>query len=121
MARQAIAANNLTGPYPTAKVNKTWTACDATNKEKTLSTGKEIFNFRNTGASTRVCTITSVATQSTANRTGDLTFTLAALGSPGDEVNVGPLPQEGWMQSDGYIYSEAAHAEVFINVQKLLY
>lgn len=112
MARQTIAAVAVTSKYPTAPVTHTFTACDASNKEQWANTGREIIVFFNSGSTNRVCTVTSVASALTGNRTGDCTFTLGA----GAYKSVGPLAQEGWMQSDGNTYSEAAHAEVMVSV-----
>jgi hypothetical protein len=67
--------------------------------------------WRNSGSTTRSITLTSVADGVT-GRTGDVTFTLAA----GVSKTFGPIPQNGFMQSDGNIYCQAAHAEVLISV-----
>lgn len=93
----------------------TFAACDATNKEQWANTGKEIIIFFNSGSTTRSCTITSIASPATGNRTGDITFNLAA----GAYKSVGPLAQDGWMQTDGNTYSEAAHAEVLVSVIRI--
>lgn len=111
MARQTIAPVAVPSPYATAPVVTTPVACDATNKEKIISTGREIITWNNSGSTSRTVTLTSVADGIT-GRTGDVTFTLAA----GVSKTYGPVPQNGFMQSDGYLYCEAAHAEVLISV-----
>lgn len=111
MARQTITPVQVTSRYATAPVVTTGVACDATNKEKIVSTGREVITWTNSGSTSRTVTLTSVADPIT-NRTGDITFTLAA----GVSKTYGPVPQEGFMQSDGYLYCEAAHAEVLISV-----
>lgn len=116
MARTTHTAAVGTGKYPTAPVSLTWVAADATNKEETVHTGTEIIMLRNSGATPRVCTITSVA--DSRNRTGDITFTLAAAGSAGYEKAIGPLGIEGFQQTNGKIYFEAAHAEVLVAVYR---
>ena len=110
MARVVHAAVETSGKYPTAPATLTFTAADATNKESTAHTGREVIIFRNSGASTRNVTVNSVA--DSRNRTGDLTFTLAA----GAVKAVGPLGVDGWRQSTGVLHFEADHAEVLIAV-----
>jgi len=112
MARTIHTAAVGTGKYPTAPVALTWVAADATEKERTVHTGTEIIFMKNSGSTTRSCTITSVA--DSRNRTGDITFTLAT----GAEKAIGPLGIEGFRQTDGYLYFEAAHAEVLIAVYR---
>lgn len=83
-------------------------ACDATEKQKMLFTGRELIIARNTGASSRNFTITSRADR--LNRTGDLTIAI-----PAGELHVFEIDElEGFRQDDGYIYFEAAHAEVVV-------
>jgi len=92
------------------------TAADATNKEQFFSTGKELVIAHNTGVSTRTITITSVASARN-NRTGDITtYSLGA----GEYAALGPFEREGWMQSDGYIYLEASHADVKFGIVTLV-
>lgn len=113
MARQTITAVAGTGQYPTAPATLTATAADASNFEETAHTGREVIIFRNSGATTRNITITSVADNH--NRTGDVTFTLAT----GAIKAVGPLGIEGWRQSNGMLYFQADHAEVLITVIRI--
>lgn len=113
MARQTHTAVTSTGKYPTAPVTLTATAADATNFEETAHTGREVIIFRNSGASSRNITITSVADNR--NRSGDVTFALAA----GAIKAIGPLGIEGWRQSNGMLYFQANHAEVLISVLRV--
>jgi hypothetical protein len=113
MARVSHTAATTSGKYPTAPTTVTATAADTTNKEQTELTGREIIIFRNSGASTRNVTITSTADDK--NRTGDVTFSLAA----GAIKFIGPLGLEGWRQSSGVLYFEADHAEVLISVLRV--
>jgi len=118
MARQTLSKLTLGGNFPTISANSadmSMTAADATNKEQILATQKQIVIAHNTGASTRTVTITSVADSRT-NRTGDISaYSLGA----GEYAAFGPFEREGWMQSDGYIYLEASHAEVKFGVLTL--
>lgn len=107
MARQTIAPAVALGPWPTGGVTVTETAANATDKEQTLCTGREIIVGRNGGGSTRSVTITSKADSRT-GRTGDVTTTLAA----GAIKHFGPFDPDGFRQTDGYVYFEAAHADV---------
>lgn len=110
MARQTHTAAVGTGKYPTAPVALTWVAADATEKEQTVHTGTEIVFFYNSGGTPRSCTVTSVV--DSRNRSGDITFTLAA----GAYKTVGPLGIEGFQQTNGKLYFEAAHADVLCAV-----
>lgn len=110
MARVTHTAVASTGQYPTAPYTLTATAADATNFEEVAHTGQEVIIFRNSGASTRNITVTSVADNH--NRTGNVTFTLAA----GAIKAIGPLGIDGWRQTDGKLYFQADHAEVLISV-----
>lgn len=112
MARQTLTAAVTVGPWPTVGVAITETAADASNKEQTLCTGREIIVGRNSGASTRSVTITSKADSKT-GRTGDITTTIAT----GATKMFGPFDPDGFRQaSDGMIYFEAAHAEILWHV-----
>lgn len=113
MARQSHTAVPGTGQYPTAPFTLTQTAADATNYEQTAHTGREVIIFENSGATLRNITITSVADNR--NRTGDVTFTLAA----GAFKAIGPLGIEGWRQTDGNLYFQADHADVLISVIRI--
>lgn len=46
------------------------------------------------------------------------TISAYSLGA-GEYAAFGPFEREGWMQSDGYIYLEASHAEVKFGVLTL--
>ncbi len=112
MARQTLTAAVTTGPWPTAGVAIAETAADASNKEQTLCTGREIIVARNSGVTTRSVTITSKADSRT-GRTGDVTTTLTS----GQTKMFGPFDPDGFRQaSDGMVYFEAAHAEILWHV-----
>ena len=113
MSRQTLTAAQANGPWPVLAdaVTVTATAANATDKEQTLLTGRELLIARNSGASSRVCTITSVADPRT-KRTGDVVETVPA----GEMRMFGPFDPDGFRQSDGYLYFEAAHADILWSV-----
>ena len=110
MARQTHVAVEAPNPDGDALAEITFAATHATNKEQTLATGREVIVFYNSGATPRVCTVTSIACSH--GRTGDVSSTVGA-----GEFWVSPrIPLEGFRQTDGYIYFEAAHAEILVSV-----
>lgn len=118
MARQTHTVVQLLGPYPNplavaAATQKTAVAGDAVNFEQVRLTGKEVVHIRNSGATGRVVTFTSVADEK--GRTGDVSDTIAA----GKDAYYGPFAVAGWQQSDGMLYFAVAHAECLIVVERL--
>jgi len=112
MPRTTIAAVAVSGGYPSAGVAAAATAADASNLNQTPHTGKNfIIHARNSGSTTRAIVITSVA-DGQQNRTGDLSDTL----TNGQTKVYGPFAIDGWRQSDGNLYFQAAHAEVLFTV-----
>lgn len=117
MPRVNIAAQNAPGSLAAtieAGLALTRTAADASNLQKTLLTGKEMIIAKNTGVTSRTVTVSSVACVHA--RTGDVAAQVI-LG--GVTRMFGPFPQDGWMQSDGYLYFQASHAEVVFSVIRL--
>jgi hypothetical protein len=117
MARQTLTKSTAQGNFPTLQpaansLDLIMTAADATNKEQFVASGKDLIIFHNTGVSTRAVTFTSVVDPKN-NRPGDVTAYSIGAGKYG---HFGPLTREGWMQTDGYIYSEASHADVKFGV-----
>lgn len=112
MPRTIINPVVLAGGYPSAGVVAAATAADTANQNRCLHTGQNFFiHARNSGVTTRAVTITSIA-DGQQNRTGDLSDTLTS----GQSKVFGPFAVDGWRQSDGYLYFEAAHAEVLFTV-----
>lgn len=111
MARQIIPIVVAPGPFGATAATIAFTASDATNFERALFTGKESIIWFNSGVTGRLCTVTSVALPPS-NRTGNLTVTVAA----GAYAIFGPLSLDGFRQSDGYIYFQAAHADMLVAV-----
>lgn len=110
MARVTITPVATPDPDGDALAVATPTAADASNKNQCVSTGREIIFAYNSGASSRLVTISSVACSH--GRTGDITATVPA----GELWRSRRIPQEGFRQTDGYIYFEAAHAEILFAV-----
>lgn len=120
MARQTLTKLTALGSYPALPITANaadlpMTAANATDKEQFVADSRNIVIAHNTGASARTITITSVADPSN-NRSGDISaYSLGA----GEYAAFGPFEPQGWRQTDGYIYLEAAHAEVKFGVIKL--
>lgn len=116
MARQTLTAAVPTGPWPplAAGVTLAGTAANATDKEQTTCTGRELLIARNSGASSRVVTVTSKADQRT-GRSGDVSFSVPA----GEMRMIGPFDVDGFKQTDGNLYFEAAHAEIIWSVIRI--
>lgn len=106
MPRTIVTPIAVPESYADTTVAVTWTAADVANKNRLLLTGREVLLCRNAGGTGRAVTITSVADEM--GRTNDITFTLGNA-----ESKVFPFFKlAGWVQSDGYLYFEGAHAEV---------
>ena len=103
------------GSYVANAADVTMTAADAANKEQFVATPRQIVFAHNTGAGARTVTITSVADEK--GRSGDIaTYSIGA----GEYAVFGPFTSaQGFRQTDGYIYLEAAHAEVKFGVVTL--
>jgi hypothetical protein len=108
MARTVLTAVLTNGPYPTEGVLITPVAADTSNQNRVLLTGRQVLFARNSGASTRTITITSVG-DSVEGRLGTITAENILAG----QVKLyGPFATDGWRQTDGYLWFEANHAEV---------
>lgn len=112
MARQTITPAEVTGPWPSTASNNggvalVETAANATDKEQMKLTGRELLIARNAGATPRVVTITSVPDPET-GRSGDITESVPA----GEMYVLGPFAVQGFKQTDGNIYFEAAHSDI---------
>lgn len=120
MARATLTKVAAQGNYPTLPLTANsadlpMTAANATDKEQFVASGKDLVIAHNTGGSTRTITVTSVADGKT-RRTGDQgAYSLGA----GEYAVLGPFEREGYMQSDGYIYLEASHADIKFGVVTL--
>lgn len=116
MARVVNVAVVAGGGYANPNVSKaiTFVAADATNKQSVLLTGKEMLIAYNSGVSTRTVTVTTTVDDK--GRTGDLGPENIAAGA---YRVYGPFQTPGYIQSDGYLYFEASHADVGFAVVRL--
>ena len=107
MPRTTIAAQSAPGSVQYTGTALTFTAADVANKNQTQLTGTEMIIGKNVGASAHTVTITSFADPF--GRTKDIpAISLVA----GEERMFGPFKQQGWKQTDGFIYFEANHLEI---------
>lgn len=118
MARQTHTPKQLIvpkGSYAADSLDTAPLAADATNKEQVRLTGKEVILARNSGATPRTVSVSSVPLFGN-GRTGDLTtYSIGA----GETAVLPVFPLEGWLQADGNLYFEASHAEVLFTVLRL--
>lgn len=109
MPRTAIPVTqlaNFDGVASTDEFKNNEVAADTVNGNSFVWTGREALICRNSGASPRTISVTSVPVK---GRSGDVTtYPLAA----GESHTVPPLPAEGWRQADGMVYVDGSHAEV---------
>lgn len=115
MARVNCPASVTVGPWPTAGVLMTETAADASNLNETPFSGKFIVIARNSGASPRTVTISSVA-DAQQQRSGDITTEALAAGTM---KHWGPFSAEGFRQSGGVLHFAGSHAEVKFSVIRI--
>lgn len=108
MPRVTLPKTTASGSYPTTGVTLTFTAADASSLNQFVFTGSELIIARNTGASTRTITITSIADAT--GRTGSIA---AENITTGQYRIYGPFTKKaGWAQAGGYFFLQASHAEV---------
>lgn len=110
MARVLIAKSQLVNSYSNAGVVLTETAADATNFNYFPMVGGEVVLCRNSGAVSRNVTLTPPADRY--NRAGTTVIAVPA----GATLVLGPIPTDGWQQSNGQYYLQANHAEVMFAV-----
>ena len=96
------------GTYSANAADLTLTAADTVNLNQFRATGNNLVIAQNTNAGAQTVTITSAPIN---GRTGDITtYSIGA----GEIAVFGPFlgNQNGWTQSDGYIYLQASHADI---------
>ena len=116
MARVTLTKKRALGQFGTYSANAadlTMAAADPTNKNQFTFRPGDIVIVHNTGASPYTVTITSTPL-ARSGRSGDIgPYTFQA----GEYGVIGPFTeQDGFRQSDGYIYLEASNAEVKFGV-----
>lgn len=113
MARTALTPINVSGPYGSA-TTLTWTAADDVNKNSFAWTGKEILLVKNEDTSEQTVTVQGVACAH--GRTGTVSKAVSAGAFAVFPFFSNP---EGWLQSDGKIYVDAASANVKFCILRL--
>ena len=114
MAKTNVTKTTAPGGYAAAGSAVTMAAVDAVDGGQFSAQGKDLLVIRNSGATSHTYTVSSTADPF--GRTKDLTgITIAA----GAIHVVGPLPLDGWVQSDGKIYVAANSTEVLFGVVTL--
>lgn len=114
MARTNLTKTTQPNPYSTSGSVLTLTAADAANGNQFTASGRDLVIARNSGASSHTVTISSTADPY--GRTGDVNAQSVAAGA----VRIfGPLPADGWRQTDGKIYVSADSAEVLIGILEM--
>lgn len=119
MAATVLTPNLAVGPFPALQpaansLDLTETAADPSNGNRCICTGRELLIFRNSGATGRTFTVTSVADGQ--RRTGDVTtYSLGA----GETAAFWVGSVDGWKNADGHVYFSASHAEVLISVVRI--
>jgi hypothetical protein len=115
MARTTLTIQQLVGPYPDPLnlTNLTFAAADVANMNDFVFTGRELIIARNTDASTRNVTLTSI--KDDLNRVGNVTRALLT----NEFAIFEALKLSGWLQSDGKFYLQADHANVLFAIVRL--
>lgn len=104
--RNVVPAIAVPSSYADVTAAVIWTASNVSNKNRTPLTGREVLLCRNAGVTGRAVTITSVSDEM--GRLNDIAFTLG-----NGEYKVFPFFKlAGWVQADGHLWFEGAHAEV---------
>ncbi len=112
--RQTLTKTTAPGAIASAGVAVTMTATDVANKDRFISTGKELVIAQNTGVGACTVTITSAADEY--GRLGHITAESIAASA----IRVyGPFPVAGWRQSTGYVHLEASAVDVKFGVVTL--
>lgn len=114
MPRTLLTKTSAPGGYAAAGVAVTMTAADIANLNAFTAAGTDLIVAQNTGGSTYTVTVTSAPDPF--GRLGTIATENIAAG----EVRVfGPLPQSGWMQTDGRVYLQASNAAVKFGIIQL--
>lgn len=116
MARTALTVQETPGRFPALPITAdaadlAWTAADNVNKNSFALTGREIILVRNDNAGAQEITISSVV--DAYNREGDIEAYSVGIG---EYAMFGPIPLDGFRQSDGLCYLEAAVADVYFAI-----
>lgn len=119
MGRTTLTRTTPLGPHPALPVSAdaldiALTAADTVNNNQILLDGPMLVIALNSGVSARTVTLTSTADRK--NRTGDISAYSIGAG----EVACFKIDNdEGWKQSDGFLYLTANNAEVKLGAIRL--
>lgn len=116
MARQEHTPTVLDGPYGSYAadgVDLTYLTADPSNLEQVKLRRGEMIVAKNAGASAVNVTVTSV--DDPFGRQEDIVYSVGA----GEDAIIGPFHPNGWQQSDGYLYFEAATTDVSFAVVRV--
>lgn len=118
MARTALSVQEPPGKHPGSiaaeAADLTWEAGDATDLNSYVSTGRELVLVRNDDAAAQTVTIHSVA--DSFNREGDIAAYSVGVG---EYAMFGPIPVEGWRQSDGTVHIDPSAATLMFAIVRL--
>lgn len=103
MARTVLTPINPPADWGVAPVAVPFTALDGTDGGQFTATGRELILVRNTNAAARTVAVPSTASARLGGRAGASNDQSASL-AQNDYRVYGPLPLDGWVQSDGRIY-----------------
>lgn len=103
------------GDYTVANsADLTVAAANVADKNQFVASGGDLVIVHNTGAGAHTFTVTSTADPY--GRTKDISaYSIGA----GEIAVFGPLELTGWVQTDGKVYCEGDHAELYIGIVKL--
>jgi predicted secreted hydrolase len=116
MTRTILTKTTAPGGYPSLQpaansLDITFTAADVGNDNRFVASGKDLILAWNTGAQAYTVTLTSIEDEK--KRTGNIAaYSIGA----GEIAVIGPVPNDGWLQSDGYIWLSASNALIFFAV-----
>ncbi len=114
MPRTALTKTTAPGGYASAGVAVAMTAADVANLNSATAEGNDLIIVHNTGAGAHAWTMTSAIDPF--GRLGTIASESIAAGA----IRIfGPIPINGWMQTDGKLYFSADHAEVKFGIIKL--
>ena len=114
MPRTALTKTTAPGGYASAGIAVTMTAADVANLNSAAASGNDLIVVHNTGAGAHAWTMTSAVDPF--GRLGTITSESIAAGA----IRIfGPIPINGWMQTDSLLYFSADHAEVKFGIIRL--
>lgn len=119
MARTILTKTTLVGPYPSLQpaansLDVTMAAADVANKNQFKASGDDLLVIENTDA-VSAYTFTLTSAPDDKGRSGDITAYSVGAG----EIAHLRIKNDGWRQSDGYVYLEGSNAAIKFGVISL--